>query len=69
MLKSAVMDQETVNVQLVSLQEEIAVLERRLDDMGLDGDCAYERAISKVYINLLASRKQQVAALMLPPGR
>lgn len=69
MSKLSVIDREAVNAQLVCLQEEIAVLERRLDDMGLDGDCAYERAISKVYINLVASRKQQLAALSLPPGR
>ena len=68
MSKLAVTGQQAVTAQLVWLQEEIAVLERRLDAMGLDGDCAYERAISKVYINLVASRKQQLAALALPAG-
>jgi hypothetical protein len=68
MSKLAVIDREAVNRQLVWLQEEIAVLERRLDAMGLDGDCAYERAISKVYIDLVADRKQQLAALALPAG-
>ena len=62
-------DQEAVTAQQLWLQEEIAVLERRLDDMGMDGDCAYERAISKLYINLVASRKQQLAALTLASGR
>ncbi len=69
MLKSVVSCQGTVPDQLALLEEEIAVLERRLDDMGMDGDCAYERAISKVYINLVASRKQQLAALTPAPGR
>ena len=64
-MKTAVTDRGAVNPHLVSLQEEIAILERRLDDMGIDGDCAYEGAISKVYINLLARRKQQVAELTL----
>ncbi len=66
-MKTAVTDRDVVDPHLVSLQEEIAILERRLDDMGMDGDCAYERAISKVYINLLAHRKQQVAELTLSP--
>ena len=63
MSKLAVIDREAVHAQLVWLQEEIAVLERRLD-----GDCAYERAARKVYINPVASRKQQLAALALPAG-
>lgn len=45
------------------LLEEIATLQRRLDDMGLDGDCAYERAISRLYTGMLEDRKQQLAAL------
>ena len=68
MSKLAVIDREAVHAQLVWVQEEIAVLERRLDAMGRDGDCAYEGAISKVYIDLVASRKQQLAALALPAG-
>ena len=62
-MKFAVTSQDDLNTHLVSLQEEIAILERRLDDMGMDGDCAYERAISRVYIDLLANRKQQVVKL------
>lgn len=45
------------------LLEEIATLERRLSDMGMDGDCAYERAISRVYTDLVEKRKQQLATL------
>lgn len=49
--------------QALLLLEEIASLERRLNDMGMDGDCAYERAISRVYTGLVEKRKQQLAAL------
>lgn len=46
-----------------SLTEEIAMLESRLAIMGLDGDCAYERALSQVYHSLLTQRRSQLAAL------
>lgn len=45
------------------LMEEIATLQRRLDDMGLDGDCAYERAISRLYTGMVEDRKQQLTLL------
>lgn len=66
MLKSDTIHRGTVSTQLAQLQEEISTLERRLEDMGMDGDCAYERAISKVYISLVARRKAQLAALESP---
>jgi hypothetical protein len=47
----------------LQLLEEIATLERRLDDMGLDGDCAYERAISRLYTGMVEDRKQKLAVL------
>ncbi len=49
------------------LLEEIATLERRLEDMGLDGDCAYERAISRLYTGMVEDRKQQLAVLGVAP--
>jgi hypothetical protein len=49
--------------QTLQLIEEIAALESRLEDMGMDGDCAYERAISRVYAVMVEERKQQLAAL------
>jgi hypothetical protein len=47
----------------VRISEEIAALENRLDDMGMDGDCAYERAMSRLYSSLLEERKRQLAVL------
>jgi hypothetical protein len=49
--------------QTLQLMEEIAALESRLEDMGMDGDCAYERAISRVYTDMVAERKRRLAAL------
>lgn len=43
------------------LRQEIAFFEGRLIEMGEAGDCAYERALSKVYQALLAERKHQLA--------
>ena len=45
------------------LVEEIAALEQRLHSMGMDGDCAYERAISKLYHGMIKKRKQRLAEL------
>jgi len=47
----------------LALLEEIALLENRLHMMGMDGDCAYERAISKLYLGMVEERKQQLVAL------
>jgi hypothetical protein len=46
------------------ISEEIAALELRLDGMGMDGDCAYERAMSRLYISLLEDRKRQLALVL-----
>jgi hypothetical protein len=51
----------------LQLLEEIATLERRLDDMGVDGDCAYERAISRLYTGMVEDRKQKLAVLQRSP--
>ena len=51
----------------LQLIEEIATLERRLDDMGIDGDCAYERAISRLYTGMVEDRKQKLAVLQRSP--
>lgn len=45
------------------IRQEIAQLERRLRTMGLDGDCAYERALSQAYDALLIQKRRQLAAL------
>ncbi|HED15425.1 MAG TPA: hypothetical protein ENI64_01195 [Gammaproteobacteria bacterium] len=38
------------------LNSEIQLYQSRINGMGLDGDCAYERALIKVYNDLLAQR-------------
>ena len=60
---------DLVRDRVLELQEEIAILERRLDLMGTDGDCAYERAISKVYLELVEKKKQQLADLRVSRSR
>ncbi|MAT65402.1 MAG: hypothetical protein CMN57_07130 [Gammaproteobacteria bacterium] len=45
------------------LRLEIAQLERRLRTMGLDGDCAYERALSQAYDALLVQKRRELAAI------
>jgi hypothetical protein len=47
----------------LELLDEIAILQRRLELMGMEGDCAYERAISKLYQGMVKKRKQQLTAL------
>jgi hypothetical protein len=47
----------------LELLDEIAILQRRLELMGMEGDCAYERAISKLYQAMVKKRKQQLTAL------
>ena len=46
------------------IREEIAYLEARLIKMGHDGDCAYEKQLSKHYYQLLEQRRQQLKALL-----
>ena len=48
---------------MASLLEEIRALESRLAAVGLDGDCAYERALSQIYDRLLRERRDQLAAI------
>lgn len=54
--KNSMDDQEGIH-------QEIVTLEKRLQKLGLDGDCAYERAMSKVYQELVTDRKERLAAL------
>ena len=49
----------------LKLVEEIAILQRRLELMGMDGDCAYEHAISRLYQAIVEVRKQQLTALQI----
>lgn len=45
------------------LLEAVDVLEGRLRYMGLDGDCAYERAMSNLSHELLEDRKKRSGVL------
>ncbi len=45
------------------LRQEIAFFETRLNAMGDQGDCAYERALSEAYHTMLRERRQQLASL------
>jgi hypothetical protein len=49
--------------QALQLQDEIATLENRLKEMGIDGDCAYERAMSRLYTDMVEDRKRRLAGL------
>ena len=48
---------------VAGLLDEIRTLEARLAAVGLDGDCAYERALSQIYDRLLRERRDQLAAI------
>ncbi|SCZ52570.1 hypothetical protein [Thiohalomonas denitrificans] len=41
--------------------EEIAYLEARLRDIGITGDCAYEKSLARTYDVLLRERREQLA--------
>lgn len=45
------------------LRQEIAFFEARLSEMGEQGDCAYEHALSRAYETLLRERRGQLAEL------
>ena len=45
------------------LKEEIRYMEERLDEIGFEGDCAYERAMSRFFLEQIASRRQQLAGM------
>lgn len=46
------------------LRQQIAFFEARLLEMGEQGDCAYERALSTAYQHLLQECRQELARLM-----
>jgi hypothetical protein len=48
------------------LRTDIVFLESRLQQMGGDGDCAYERALCQAYRQLLAERRQLLASVAEP---
>jgi len=44
------------------LREEIAYLEARLEEIGHDGDCAYEKAMIRFFEQELAARRAHLRA-------
>ena len=45
------------------MEEEIRFMESRLEEMGFEGDCAYERAMTRFYQQEIASRRASIAGL------
>ena len=50
-------------IRRARLEEEIHYMEVRLTEIGFDGDCAYERAMSKFYREQIESRRAQLDLL------
>lgn len=46
-----------------SLLQDIAYFEARLEEMGYNGDCAYERAITRTFARLVEERRDSLAKL------
>lgn len=44
------------------LKEEIATIERRLEQMGPDGDCGYEKALIRFLEQQLGQRREMLQA-------
>lgn len=52
------------------LKEEIATLERRLAEIGPDGDCGYEKALIRFFEQQLGERRAMLRGFdRLPVGR
>ena len=49
-----------INSRRARLEEEISYMEARLEEIGFEGDCAYERAMSKFYRDQIASRRKEL---------
>ncbi len=48
------------------LRAEINYLEKRLIEMGSSGDCAYERALAKAFIDLISERRRLLTRIDAP---
>lgn len=48
---------------ITRLREEIAYLEARLDEIGGNGDCAYEKSLARSYVVLLKERRDQLTRI------
>jgi len=45
------------------LEEEISYMETRLEEIGFEGDCAYEKAISKFFRAQIDVRRRALAEI------
>lgn len=45
------------------LEEEISYMETRLEEIGFEGDCAYEKAISKFFRAQIDVRRRAIAEI------
>lgn len=52
--------------QEADIHADIRYLEARLAEMGLAGDCAYERALAQTFTHLLRQRRQSLSRLRRP---
>ncbi len=48
------------------LRAEINYLEKRLTEMGSSGDCAYERALTKAFMELISERRRLLTRIDAP---
>ncbi len=48
------------------LRAEINYLEKRLVEMGSAGDCAYERALAKAFVDLITERRRLLTQIDAP---
>lgn len=63
MMKSTEAPQQARRHDEQSLREDIAYFEARLEEMGYNGDCAYERAIAKTFARLVEERRASLSQL------
>jgi len=47
--------------QRARLEEEITYMENRLEEIGFEGDCAYEKAISKFFRAQIAAHRERLS--------
>ncbi|MGD2075972.1 MAG: hypothetical protein PVI91_10390 [Gammaproteobacteria bacterium] len=54
--------------RVAELLAEIALLEARIRAMGQDGDCAYERAMSRLYSAMVGERRRRLEQMQAGIG-
>jgi hypothetical protein len=54
---------QPISVTPGRLREEIATIEKRLEQLGPDGDCGYENAMIRFYEQQLGERRRLLGAI------